>query len=466
MELPEDLKEAVLIFYLVLRALDSIEDDMSVPLEKKIPQLRAFFSRLDQPGYRLSGVGEKDTERELLEHFDRVIEFYGKLDKKYRTVIQDICRRMGAGMADFTQKKVESIRDYELYCHYVAGLVGIGLTQLFAHSQYEDESLLNKEFEKTANSMGLFLQKTNITRDYQEDITQVPSRIFYPKEIWELYTPKFENFLNLNIELNLLEHYDRGIEFYGKLDKNYQAVIQDICRRMGAGMADFTQKKVESIRDYELYCHYVAGLVGIGLTQLFAHSQYEDESLLNKEFEKTANSMGLFLQKTNITRDYQEDITQQPPRIFYPKEIWEQYTPKFENFLDSSSGEKRLQCLNHMVVDALKHVPDCLDYMRQLENQQIFNFCAIPQVMAIATLSLCFNNEKVFQKVVKIRKGEAVKLMRQATTFQSVAGIFKRYLHDISKRAASAPMTDEVRENMERTIKGVVNRCDKILAVK
>ena len=119
-----------------------------------------------------------------------------------------------------------------------------------------------------------------------------------------------------------------------------------------------------------------------------------------------------------------------------------------------------------MVVDALKHVPDCLDYMRQLENQQIFNFCAIPQVMAIATLSLCFNNEKVFQKVVKIRKGEAVKLMRQATTFQSVAGIFKRYLHDISKRAASAPMTDEVRENMERTIKGVVNRCDKILAVK
>ena len=158
MELPEDLKEAVLIFYLVLRALDSIEDDMSVPLEKKIPHLRSFYVRLDEPGYTLKGIGEKDTEKDLLEHYDRVIEFYGKLDKNYQAVIQDICRRMGAGMADFTQKKVESIRDYELYCHYVAGLVGIGLTQLFAHSQYEDESLLNKEFEKTANSMGLFLQ--------------------------------------------------------------------------------------------------------------------------------------------------------------------------------------------------------------------------------------------------------------------------------------------------------------------
>jgi farnesyl-diphosphate farnesyltransferase len=27
--------------------------------------------------------------------------------------------------------QVESVEDYDLYCHYVAGLVGIGLSQLF-----------------------------------------------------------------------------------------------------------------------------------------------------------------------------------------------------------------------------------------------------------------------------------------------------------------------------------------------
>ncbi len=44
-------------------------------------------------------------------------------------------------------------------------------------------------------------------------------------------------------------------------------MIADITRRMGAGMAEFIEKEVESVADYELYCHYVAGLVGVGLSQ-------------------------------------------------------------------------------------------------------------------------------------------------------------------------------------------------------
>ena len=36
-----------------------------------------------------------------------------------------------------------------------------------------------------ANSMGLFLQKTNITRDYLEDL--VDNRSFWPADVWSLY---------------------------------------------------------------------------------------------------------------------------------------------------------------------------------------------------------------------------------------------------------------------------------------
>jgi phytoene/squalene synthetase len=49
-------------------------------------------------------------------------------------------------------------------------------------------------------------------------------------------------------------------------------VIADITRRMGAGMAEFIEKEVESVADYDLYCHYVAGLVGVGLSQARALS--------------------------------------------------------------------------------------------------------------------------------------------------------------------------------------------------
>ena len=52
-------------------------------------------------------------------------------------------------------------------------------------------------------------------------------------------------------------------------------VISDIARRMGAGMAEFIEREVETVKDYDLYCHYVAGLVGLGLAQvwLVAHCQ-------------------------------------------------------------------------------------------------------------------------------------------------------------------------------------------------
>ena len=51
-------------------------------------------------------------------------------------------------------------------------------------------------------------------------------------------------------------------------------VIADITHRMGDGMADFIEKEVLTVQDYDLYCHYVAGLVGIGLCQVrpaFSH---------------------------------------------------------------------------------------------------------------------------------------------------------------------------------------------------
>lgn len=64
------------------------------------------------------------------------------------------------------------------YCHYVAGLVGIGLSQLFSASKLEDAEV--GQDTELANSMGLFLQKTNIIRDYLEDTQE--GRAFWPQE--------------------------------------------------------------------------------------------------------------------------------------------------------------------------------------------------------------------------------------------------------------------------------------------
>lgn len=66
--------------------------------------------------------------------------------------------------------------------------------------------------------------------------------------------------------------------------------------------------------------------------------------------------------------------------------------------------------LGHMTYNALGHAVDALDYLKLLQSQTIFNFMEIPATMAIATLALCFMNAEVFQRHVKIRKGQAAKV--------------------------------------------------------
>lgn len=200
----------------------------------------------------------------------------------------------------------------------------------------------------------------------------------------------------------------------------YLDVIIESCKKMEAGMADYAHKAqttgsvyVEKVEEYDLYCHYVAGLVGEGLSKLFAASGKEGKFLAGQL--ELSNSMGLFLQKTNIIRDFREDVDEH--RYFWPREIWgdakygtaaggNAFQEMREMYLEGN--EKQAEYVQSaMILNAMCHVTDTLDYLRLLKNQSVFNFCAIPQTMAIATLELCFKNPAMFQRNIKIRKSLA-----------------------------------------------------------
>ncbi|KAI0237915.1 Squalene synthase [Lamellibrachia satsuma] len=304
-----DLRDAVCIFYLVLRALDTLEDDMTIPVDVKVPMLKAFYTHLLESDWCFMESNEKD--KMVLEEFPVIATEFQSLAPVYQTVISDICQRMGEGMTIYLDQSPGSMEEWNEYCHYVAGLVGIGLSRLFSASGMED------------------------------------------------------------------------------------------------------------------------AVVG--------------------EDTKLANSMGLFLQKTNIIRDYLEDVLQE--REFWPKEAWGKYCKKM---LELSRPERRcdaVACLNELITNALHHIPDVLTYMSRLHNQSIFNFCAIPQVMAVATLERCYNNPAVFTGVVKIRKGEAVKMMMEATTMDSVKAIFSHFTTHIKERIpANDPSVTKTRAIVDRTL--------------
>ncbi|KAL1554336.1 squalene synthetase-like protein [Salvia divinorum] len=218
----------------------------------------------------------------------------------------------------------------------------------------------------------------------------------------------------------LMDQFHHVSTAFLELATGYRDAIEDITMRMGAGMAKFICKEVETTDDYDEYCHYVAGLVGLGLSKLFHASGKEDLAT-----DELSNSMGLFLQKTNIIRDYLEDINEIPKsRMFWPRQIWSKYVNKLEDLKSEENSVKAVQCLNDMVTNALVHVEDCLKYMSDLRDPAIFRFCAIPQIMAIGTLALCYNNIEVFRGVVKMRRGLTAKIIDRTKTMSDVYGAF------------------------------------------
>ena len=48
------------MFYLVLRALDTVEDDMTIPLDRKVPMLKDFHSNLYNADWTFLKSQEKD----------------------------------------------------------------------------------------------------------------------------------------------------------------------------------------------------------------------------------------------------------------------------------------------------------------------------------------------------------------------------------------------------------------------
>lgn len=320
-ELKGELSRVVCIFYLVLRGLDTIEDDMTIPPATKIPLLVDFYKKLSEPGWTFTGSGPNERDRQLLVEFDKVIGEYQLLNEGCRIVIADICARMGAGMASYIELgdspgglRMQTWGDYDLYCHFVAGLVGEGLSGLFSETEVERSSV---GLQLTlSNHMGLFLQKTNIIRDYAED--SLEGRFFWPKECWG--------------------------------------------------------------RD------------------------------------------GMFAAQSDVHRGVVE--------VSPGSNTWK--------FADSVDGRAAHAVLSSMLLDAMSHAVRSLEYLTLLRDQSVFNFCAIPQVMAIATLDLMVGNANVYKKNVKIRKSLAVKLILGAVNPRDVAFTFAEYARSMHAKLTPA----------------------------
>lgn len=86
----------------------------------------------------------------------------------------------------------------------------------------------------------------------------------------------------------------------------------------------------------------------------------------------------------------------------------------------------------------------------------MFRFCAIPQIMAIATLAECYNNPEVFKRVVKIPKGLSARIMVQTGTMVDVATEFQRHA---TRLGGKVDLSDPSAQETLAAVAAIDERC-------
>ena len=268
---------------------------------------------------------------------------------------------------------------------------------------------------------------------------------------------------------NLMKNFYKVNRTYKQLHSKYRNVIKNSTHEMAKGMVEFLDKSsMDTIEEYDSYCHYVAGLVGIGLSQIFTLSGSEFNDLT--KHESLSNSMGLFLQKTNIIRDVKEDYDEK--RYWWPKDIVSKYFSSMDDIFGNreETGEareltitnKHTELLNEMIMNALRHIPESIEYLSLVNNNSNFKFCAIPQVVGVQTLVTLFHNPNVFKKTEKLNKTTLARIFMDVSDMNSVLQFYIDAVEKIEKKISDNESMDDSSNN--KYIHRYVDELEKIKA--
>ncbi|WP_134703597.1 squalene/phytoene synthase family protein [Ammoniphilus sp. YIM 78166] len=173
------VQEAVASAYLCMRAIDEIEDHPQLPAEQKVHLLKAVSQILQGPF-------DPSEFKELFRSYGTTLpEVTLRLGDWTQLAPETIAEKifsstatMSDGMAEWVKKdwNIQSKEDLDDYTYYVAGLVGVMLSDIWV---WYDNTETDREL---AIGFGRGLQAVNIIRNRAEDHSRGVN--YYP-EGWE-----------------------------------------------------------------------------------------------------------------------------------------------------------------------------------------------------------------------------------------------------------------------------------------
>lgn len=191
-QLPQVLRDAITVSYLLLRVSDCLEDHAEMAPERKSALLRVWASILDEGlpvatlTREIAGLDSEDPEVYVAQHARRVLEMLAELPAPIQAAIIERVAKTSRGMARWQDHGpfVEDESELDDYMHEVAGRVGYLLTDIFAWHSPRIRAR-KSELMPLSREYGLALQTVNVIRGMRQDYHR--GWVFVPRSFYERY---------------------------------------------------------------------------------------------------------------------------------------------------------------------------------------------------------------------------------------------------------------------------------------
>jgi len=189
-QLPQVLRDALTVSYLLLRVSDCLEDYQAMEVERKAQLLRLWARVLGGEASpesltdRISDLDHSDPDVYVAQHAGEVIEQLCQLPTEIQETVISCVIGTSLGMARWQEHGpfVEDEEALDDYMHQVAGRVGYLLTDIFAW--YLPVIRERKaQLMPLAREFGLALQTVNVIRGMHKDYER--GWVFVPRTFYE-----------------------------------------------------------------------------------------------------------------------------------------------------------------------------------------------------------------------------------------------------------------------------------------
>ena len=238
--LPEKMREATSLGYLLARLSDTIADTEALPEMERLGVLseigRAIQGEGGFPDFSsLSlGSGLTDGENILLQKSGQCLEWLNcqkdDFAKPIRKVMESIIRGQSNDLRKFSSNNLEFLQsDEELdqYLYDVAGSVGVFWTEIGFVSYGDKFSIQDNEtLIRLGADYGKSLQLINILRDFSEDF--ISGRCYFPGN--------FDNYTDQEIWEEVSEHWIARCRFLMRSSSYYVEALRSPRIRFSTGL--------------------------------------------------------------------------------------------------------------------------------------------------------------------------------------------------------------------------------------